>query len=315
MLRSFGPKEVKNWAIALEQSLFTGSTGRVFPTVMKASPLLRAWLASLADLDVEIRTRWSWRGWDAEGCLFDTPGGPERLMPRVTVLACGGASWARLGSDGGWAEHLPSAETSPFLPANMGFEIDWSNHMQRHFGSPVKGVALHAGETRSRGEFVISEAGIEGGGVYSVSRALRGGAPLVLDLMPDISVDDVRKRLSRPRGKASVTNHLRKTLGLDPVKIALLMEFAHPLPNDPAPLIKSLSIPLLGPRPMDQAISTAGGLRLDALDRNLMLRARPGVFAAGEMLDWEAPTGGYLLTACLATGHWAGRAAARFDAT
>ncbi|WP_306114790.1 MULTISPECIES: TIGR03862 family flavoprotein [unclassified Roseovarius] len=315
MLRAFGPEEVKNWAIALEQSLFTGSTGRVFPKAMKASPLLRAWLASLADLGVNIRTRWSWRGWDAEDCLFDTPGGPQNLTPKVMVLACGGASWARLGSSGAWAEHLPSAETSPFLPANMGFEIDWSDHMQRHFGSPVKGVALHAGETRSRGEFVISRTGIEGGGVYSVSRALRSGAPLVLDLMPDISVDGVHKRLSRPRGKASVTNHLRKTLGLDPVKVALLMEFAHPLPGDPAPLIKSLSIPLLGPRPMDQAISTAGGLRFDALDRNLMLRSRPGVFAAGEMLDWEAPTGGYLLTACLATGHWAGRAAARFDAT
>ncbi len=315
MLRVFGQEEVRKWAISLEQSLFTGSTGRVFPTAMKASPLLRAWLAELETLGVEIRTRWIWRGWDGDRCAFETPGGITHLTPKVTVLACGGASWARLGSDGAWATHLPKVETAPFQPANMGFLVDWSDHMTRHFGAPVKGVALHAGVMRSRGEFVISESGIEGGGIYTVSRALREGARLIVDLLPDMSEDQVRQRLARPRGKASLTNHLRKALKLDAVKIALLMECGRPLPDDLAPLLKSLPIPLAGPRPMDQAISTAGGLRFDALDDGLMLRSRPGVFAAGEMLDWEAPTGGYLLTACLATGHWAGRAAARFDAT
>lgn len=314
MLRAFGPEEVTKWAIALEQTLFTGSTGRVFPTVMKASPLLRAWLTELKDLSVEVRTRWVWRGWDDGACRFETPEGIIHLKPKVTVLACGGASWAKLGSDGAWVEHLPGAETTPLQPANMGFLVDWSEHMTRHFGSPVKGVTLRAGEMRSRGEFVISDAGIEGGGIYTVSRALRQGAKLVIDLLPDTSQEQLRQRLARPRGKASLTNHLRKVVKFDPVKIALLMEFGRPLPDDLAPLLKSLPIPLLGPRPMDQAISTAGGLRFDALDERLMLRSRPGVFAAGEMLDWEAPTGGYLLTACLATGHWAGRAAARFDA-
>ena len=312
MLRAFGPQEVKNWAIGLEQSLFTGSTGRVFPTAMKASPLLRAWLARLAGMGVEIRTGWRWQGWAEERVLFDTPEGPQRLTPQVTVLACGGASWARLGSDGAWAQHLPRDQVAPFQPANMGFVVAWSDHMRRHFGAPVKGVALHAGNAASRGEFVISQHGIEGGGIYAVSRALRDGAALSLDLAPDLTLDQLRARLARPRGKTSLTNHLRKTLRLDPAKIALLMEFARPLPDDPAPRIKALPIPHAGPRPMDQAISTAGGLRFDALGPDLMLHARPGTFAAGEMLDWEAPTGGYLLTACLATGYWAGRHAADF---
>ncbi len=313
ILQAFGPDEVKNWAVGLKQSLLIGSTGRVFPTVMKASPLLRAWLTELRDLGVEIRTRWYWRGWEGDGCLFDTPDGPERLTSNVTVLACGGASWARLGSDGAWAEYLAPTETSPFLPANMGFVVEWSDHMQRHFGSPVKGVALSAGEARSRGEFVISQTGVEGGGIYSVSRILRDGEPLFVDLMPDTPIEKIRQRIARPRGKASMTNHLRKALGLDPAKLALLLECGGPLPDDLAPLIKSLPIPVTGPRPMDQAISTAGGLRFGALDEGLMLRSRPGVFAAGEMLGWEAPTGGYLLTACLATGYWAGRHAAHFD--
>ena len=310
MLAAFGPEDVKNWAIGLKQSLFTGSTGRVFPTVMKASPLLRAWLNRLTDQGVSIHTRWRWQGWQGTIILFDTPDGPQQLTPNVTVLACGGASWARLGSDGAWTSHLSADQTAPFKPANMGFMVDWSHHMRRHFGTPVKGVALHAGESQSRGEFVISETGIEGGGIYAVSRALRDGAPLTVDLMPDSTEDQVRARLSRPRGKASLTNHLRKALKLDPVKIALLMECARPLPDDLTPLIKSLPIRHDGPRPLDQAISTAGGLRFDALDHTLMLRTRPGTFAAGEMLDWEAPTGGYLLTACLATGRWAGRHAA-----
>ncbi|WP_299850661.1 TIGR03862 family flavoprotein [uncultured Roseovarius sp.] len=314
MLTAFGPEQVKSWAVGLEQSLFSGSTGRVFPTAMKASPLLRAWLARLTDQGVSIRTRWRWQGWNGDAILFDTPDGPQQLTPKLTVLACGGASWARLGSDGAWVSHLPEDQTTPFKPANMGFLIDWSAHMRRHFGAPVKGVALQAGDSQSRGEFVISETGIEGGGIYAVSRALRDGAPLTLDLMPNTAADQVRARLSRHRGKASLTNHLRKALKLDTVKIALLMECARPLPDDLTPMIKSLPIRHRGPRPMDQAISTAGGLRFDALDETLMFRTRPGTFAAGEMLEWEAPTGGYLLTACLATGHWAGRHAAAWTA-
>ncbi|WP_371229380.1 TIGR03862 family flavoprotein [Roseovarius sp. 2305UL8-3] len=312
MLESFGPDQVQDWATGLEQPLFTGSTGRVFPKAMKASPLLRAWLARLDGMGVQLRTRWRWTGWDGDAVLFDTPDGTQSLSPAVTVLACGGASWARLGSDGAWAGYL-AKDTAPFQPANMGFEVAWSPHTERHFGQAVKGVRLTAGATKSRGEFVISERGIEGGGIYAVSKAMREGAPLHIDLLPDQSEEAVRTKLARPRSRASLSNHLRKTLKLDPVKQALLMEFARPLPDDLAPIIKALPIPHNGPRPLDEAISVAGGLRFDALDENLMLRARPGTFAAGEMLDWEAPTGGYLITACLATGRWAGQAAARYQ--
>ena len=310
MLRGFGPEAVQDWARGLGQPLFTGSTGRVFPEAMKASPLLRAWLARLEGAGVRLERRWRWTGWDGEACRFETPEGPRVLRPRATILACGGASWARLGSDGAWAGWVDN--TAPFRPANMGFAVSWSDHMRRHFGTPVKGCALQAGDQISRGEFVISERGIEGGGIYALSAAMRDGAPLTIDLAPDLSLDDLRARLARPRGKQSLANHLRRTLRLDPVKQALLMEFARPLPEDLAPVIKALAVSHDGPRPMDEAISTAGGLRFDALDEGLMLRDRPGTFAAGEMLDWEAPTGGYLLTACLATGRWAGDAAARY---
>ncbi|SEK52865.1 hypothetical protein SAMN05421666_1106 [Roseovarius nanhaiticus] len=309
VLRAFDSEDVQNWARGLGQPLFTGSTGRVFPEAMKASPLLRAWLARLDGLGVRIMRRWRWQGWDGDAVLMETPEGLRRLTPRATVLACGGASWARLGSDGAWAAHLLD-KVVPFQPANMGFAVDWSAHMERHIGQPVKGIALHAKDTASRGEIVISRAGIEGGGIYEVSRAVRGGAPLTLDLMPDLTTEEIRQRLTRKRGKQSMANHLRKALKWTPEKQALLMEFVRPLPADLAPLIKALPVTHQGPLPMDQAISTAGGLRLDALDGTLMLRDRPGTFAAGEMLDWEAPTGGYLITACLATGLHAGRGAA-----
>ena len=312
MLKAFDPAQVMAWAEGLGQPLFTGSTGRVFPKAMKASPLLRAWLAELRGMGVRIQTRWHWQGWRDGRVIVDTPNGLQALTPGVTVLACGGASWARLGSDGAWAGHLPPDALSPFQPANMGFNVAWSDHMQRHFGVPVKGVALHAGGHVSRGEFVISQTGIEGGGIYALSAHLRDGAALTIDLAPDLSVETLRSRLSRPRGKTSLSNHLRKTLKLEPAKQALLMEFARALPEDLAPLIKALPVALNGPHPMDQAISTAGGLRFDALDDGLMLRSRLGTFAAGEMLDWEAPTGGYLLTACFATGLWAGQSAVRY---
>lgn len=310
-LADFGPAEVMAWAAGLSQPLFTGSTGRVFPKAMKASPLLRAWLGRLDSYGVTLQTRWRWQGWDQGAVAFDTAGGPAQMQPDVTILALGGASWARLGSDGAWVRHVPGL-TTPLAPANMGFVVPWSDHMTRHFGTPVKSLALHAGAVMSRGEIVISATGIEGGGIYAISRALREGAPLRLDLMPDWPLAKVHTALQKPRGKTSLTNHLRKVLRLDPVRLALLAEFGRPFPDDLAPLIKALPVNHHGPRPMDEAISTAGGLRFDALTDGLMLHDRPGVFAAGEMLDWEAPTGGYLITACLATGRLAAKGALRY---
>lgn len=324
MIADFGPEHVQHWARGLGQDLFTGSTGRVFPKVMKASPLLRAWLARLAESGVQVDTRWRWDGWQGHSMRFETPTGRQMVSADVTVLALGGASWARLGSDGAWAVHLQQAgveqagvELAAFAPANAALRVDWSDHMARWFGAPLKGIAFSAGGIVSRGEAILSARGLEGGGVYPLTPALRRGAGLMVDLLPDLTAEDVEKRLSRPRGKASLTNHLRKALGLTGVKAAMLQEMGRPLPTDPAPLakiLKALPIRYSGLAPMDEAISTAGGVPRSALTDGLMLRARPGVFCAGEMLDWEAPTGGYLLTACLATGRWAGRAAAAHPA-
>ncbi|WP_428926775.1 TIGR03862 family flavoprotein [Marinibacterium sp. SX1] len=311
-LAGFGPGDVMAWAEGLGQPLFTGTSGRVFPRAMKGSPLLRAWLARLDGAGVQIRTRWRWTGWDGPALGFETPDGPARCRPDVTILALGGASWARLGSDGAWATILTDEHPAPFAPANAALSVDWSAHMAPVFGQPVKAVAWRAGDHVSRGEAIVSQRGLEGSGIYAVSRGIREGAPLVVDLAPDLAADVLAARLARPRGKASLSNHLRKVLRLDPVKRALLMECARPLPQDPAALaalIKALPVQGARLRPLDEAISTAGGLTRAALDDRLMLRSRPGVFAAGEMLDWEAPTGGYLLTACLATGRWAGQGA------
>ncbi|WP_435164687.1 TIGR03862 family flavoprotein [Falsirhodobacter sp. 1013] len=301
MLEAFGPEQVMAWARGLGQEVFTGSSGRVFPVAMKGSPLLRAWLARLGNLGVEVRTRWRWTG---DG--FQTPEGFARMEAPVRVLAMGGASWSRLGSDGAWAAHL-EVPLAPFQPANMGFVMHWSPHMARHFGQPVKGAVLIAGDQRERAEFVISAKGIEGGGIYAVSRALRDGAPLRLDLLPDRDIPWIVERLAR---RDSIANRLRK-LGLSSAAIALVQEVARPLPEGEAlaHLLKALPVPHAGPRPLEEAISSAGGIRAEALTEGLELRAMPGTFACGEMLDWEAPTGGYLLTACLATGRWAGRAA------
>ncbi len=307
-LAAFGPAQMQDWARGLDQPVFTGSSGRVFPVAMKASPLLRAWLGRLAAQGVAFRTRWRWTGWD-NGLTFDTPDGPQVLTPDVTVLACGGASWARLGSDGAWAGWV--GPVAPFAPSNVGLHVAWSSHMAPHYGQPLKSVTLRAGGLASRGEAMISTRGLEGGGLYPLSPALRNGARLYLDLAPDLNIDALRARLARARPGDSVGNRLRKA-GLDAVKVALVLECARPLPADVAPLLKSLPLPHLGLRPLDEAISTAGGLRFDALDDGLMLRDRPGMFAAGEMLDWDAPTGGYLLTACMATGLWAGQHAAAF---
>ncbi|MDF1727396.1 MAG: TIGR03862 family flavoprotein [Sulfitobacter sp.] len=317
VLRDFGPEAVQDWARGLGQEIFTGSTGRVFPRAMKASPLLRAWLTRLREADVDLLTRWRWQGWDGDALLFDTPDGAQRITPDVTVLALGGASWSRLGSDGEWARLLADrgVPVTTFAPANAGLEVTWSDKMVAHFGSAVKGVSWRAGPHMSRGEAVLSSRGLEGGGIYSVSRGVREGHALWLDLLPDLTEAEVRRRLERPRGKNSLGNHMRKVLSLPKVQIALLQEMARPLPDEPeklAPLIKALRIDHAGLRPMDEAISTAGGIALAGLDESLMICALPGVFAAGEMLDWEAPTGGYLISASLATGRWAGAKAADY---
>ncbi|WP_118135226.1 TIGR03862 family flavoprotein [Oceanicella sp. SM1341] len=316
-LAAFGPAEVRAWAEGLGQEMFTGSSRRVYPVAMKASPLLRAWLARLAASGVELRSRMRWCGLEDGAHVFADG---TRIRPRVSVLAFGGASWPRLGSDAGWVPALQEAgvPVRAFRPANMGFDVAWSPHMERHFGAPVKPVALSFGETRIRGEFVVSRTGIEGSAVYALSAALRDacgpdGVTLTLDLAPDRETEALAAALARPRGKASLSNHLRKATGLSPVALALLRE-AGPLPEAPRALaarIRALPLRLERPRPIAEAISSAGGVRWEALDETLMLRAHPGVFCAGEMLDWEAPTGGYLLTACLATGGLAGEEAAR----
>ncbi|UWQ07736.1 TIGR03862 family flavoprotein [Aliiroseovarius crassostreae] len=313
----FGPEAVMGWARGLGQEVFTGSSGRVFPKAMKASPLLRAWMAELGELGVQLKTRWRWMGWEAEALIFDTPEGRVIDRPDVTVLALGGASWRRLGSDAAWVPWLAQKglTLAPFQPSNVGLVVQWSDHMQKHFGRPIKPARLTAGAHSVRGEFVISSRGLEGSAIYAMSRALREGAVLFVDLVPERDVADVAARLGRARGRATLTNHLRKQLKLGPAQIALLQEFARPLPQAPeqlASLIKAVPIRHEGPRPLDEAISVAGGLRFEELDQGLMIRALPGVFACGEMLDWDAPTGGYLLTACLATGRHAGRAAADY---
>ena len=313
MITSFGPQEVKEWTEKLGQQIFVGTSGRVFPKVMKASPLLRAWIARLLDAGVRLRTNWKLSGLSENNAQFLTPDGAKNIIADVVVLAMGGASWARLGSDGAWAKKF--GPITPFQPANCAFSMDWSDHMTKFFGTPIKNITLRAGDMISRGEIIVSRNGIEGGGIYSVSRTLRTGVPLTIDLRPDWTVDRVETALSKPRGKDSQTNHLRKALKLDPIKIALMREVTPQLPQDAkalAKMVKCLSIKTLEHRPMDEAISTAGGIPWNRLDAGLMLMDRPGIFCAGEMIDWEAPTGGYLITACLATGRWAGLHAAQY---
>lgn len=328
MLTAFGPAQVRDWCRALGQEVFTGSSGRVFPVAMKASPLLRAWAERLAASGVEIRTRWRWAGLDGAGFRFDTPDGPRVLNPKATVLALGGASWQRLGSDAAWVPWLVAKGVgiAAWKPANMGFRVDWSPKMAPFFGQPVKGVLLKACSSGTsctprnaiprrahevleehRGEFVISAKGLEGGGIYAISRALREGASLALDLLPTLSEADIATRLARMKPGESTANRLRK-LGLDRTQVALVMEFARTAPFDH---LKHLPIPLGGPRPLDEAISVAGGVEWVSVTEGLELKALPGTFVCGEMLDWEAPTGGYLLTACWATGRWAGQSAVK----
>ena len=315
IIEGFGPAAMRAWAEGLGIALFTGSTGRVFPVGMKASPLLRAWLRRLSAQGVELRARWRWTGIDGAAMVFSTPEGSRRISAAATVLALGGASWPRLGSDAAWVPLLADAGVgiAPFQPANMGLLVNWSPLMARQFGAAVKGTRLRAGPLESRGEWVITAQGAEGGGIYEIAAALRDGAGATIDLLPDLDSAALAARLARPRGRLSLGNWLRRVLG-DPVKVALLLEWGQPLPAGPAALaarIKGLPLRHEAVAGLDRAISSAGGIRLDSLTPDLALWALPSLHAAGEMLDWEAPTGGYLLTACLATGRHAGLAAAR----
>lgn len=338
-ISAFGGGEVRRWAADLGIETFVGTSGRVFPTDMKAAPLLRAWLHRLRAAGVRLHTRHRWKGWaPATGeLLFDAPSGRVAHAAEAVVLALGGASWPRLGSDGTWVPLLAArgVPIEPLQPANCGFDVaspraggtGWSDHLRlRHAGQPVKPVAARGQAQRpedsQQGEFVLTDTGIEGSLVYAFSAHLRneiatqGRATWIIDLLPQHSADQVLAETRRPRGPRSLSTHLKSRLGIAGLKMALLHEVLSPQQlNDPEQLaaaLKALPLTLVRPRPVDEAISTAGGVRLDALDANGMLRDLPGVFCAGEMLDWEAPTGGYLLTACLATGWLAGQGAARW---
>jgi len=324
LLAAFGPQALRDWARGLGIATFVGSSGRVFPTDMKAAPLLRAWLHRLREAGVRFHVRHRWLGWNADGNLrFATPEGEKAVSADATVLALGGGSWAKLGSDGAWVPLLEQCgvAVAPLRPANCGFDAGWGAHFRERFaGEPMKLVALtYAGETR-RGEFVVTEHGVEGSLIYAFSARLRdaieahGSATFYLDLLPDWSTNRVAEEVARPRGSRSLSSHLQSRLGLKGIKAGLLREcLGKEDMADPAKLaaaIKALPIRLVAPRPLDEAISTAGGVAFEALDGYLMLRELPGVFCAGEMLDWEAPTGGYLLTACFASGYVAGLGAA-----
>jgi uncharacterized flavoprotein (TIGR03862 family) len=317
IISDFPPEALIGWCNGLGQPTFTGSSARVFPTAMKASPLLRAWLRRLGELGVEFRVRHPWAGWNTGGSLrFATPHGTVHADPKVTILALGGASWPRLGSDAAWTEYLPGL-LAPFQPANCGFLVDWSRHFRTHFaGRPLKRLAIRFASDTVRGEAVITESGLEGGVIYALSARLRdtilaeGSATISVDLRPDLSQAALDDRLGGPRRGQSLANTLRKQAGLAPEAIGLVQEALHTGAVDSLPrLIKSLPIRLLAPAPIARAISSAGGLRISALTASLMLRDHPSVFAAGEMLDWEAPTGGYLLQACFSTGVAAAKGA------
>jgi len=325
-LEAFSPDDLIAWALGLGQSTFVGSSGRVFPRTMKASPLLRAWLGRLAGLGVEVRTRSRWTGWRGQALVFDTLDGERTEQPAATILALGGASWPRLGSDGAWVPQLEATGVpiAPLVPSNAGFDVAWSDVLAERFGGAVlKPVAVTFGGQILRGELVLTRYGIEGGAVYALSAALReaiaadGSALLSLDLRPDLSEAALSERLSRPRGKDSVTNHLRKAGGLSPAAIAVLREIGDIPPgyNKLAKRIKAVRLKLTGIQGLERAISTAGGVRFEGLDPTLMLTARPGVFVAGEMIDWEAPTGGYLLQAAMASGVVAAEGALRWQAS
>lgn len=357
-LQQFGADQVRAWAQGLGVETFVGSSGRVFPSSMKAAPLLRAWLQRLRHLGVQFQMRHRWMGWSTNGALcFNTPTGNLEVQARAVVLALGGASWSRLGSDGAWAPWLQAqgVNVAPLRPANCGFDVlhqaalgqetrreflrellgqssavGWTAHFSSRFaGQPFKSVALDFRDSagrhfQRRGEFVATATGVEGSLVYAVSALLRdeiethGSATFHLDLLPDHTPERVLAEVRHPRGTRSLSSHLKSRLGLEGIKMGILYEqLGKEQVHEPlvlATAIKALPITVVATRPIDEAISTAGGVALEDLDEHLMLRQCPGVFCAGEMLDWEAPTGGYLLTASMSTGVHAGQGAARWIA-
>ncbi|MEO1207247.1 MAG: TIGR03862 family flavoprotein [Pseudomonadota bacterium] len=328
VIKSFSPSDVQAWCDDLDEPTFIGSSGRVFPKRMKASGLLRAWLKRLGDRGVTFKKRHRWIGLEAERTVvFETPGGIERVDVDALVLALGGASWPRLGSDGAWVHLLAECgiEVSPLQPANCGFQVQWSDVFRQRFeGQPLKGLAVQHGAARGRGDAIVTADGIEGGAIYAVSASLRdaigrdGKTTLVIDLKPDVAEAAVAAQLEKASGKPSLTNLLRKATRLSPIAIGIVQELALAegvrlgdlSASGLAARIKHASLPITGLGTFEKAISTAGGVRFEDLDRRLMLKRKPGVFVAGEMLDWDAPTGGYLLQACFATGRAAGVGAA-----
>ncbi len=320
LLAAFSPDNLRRWVHGLGITTFVGSSGRVFPTEMKAAPLLRNWIARLKAADVTFHLRHRWLGWAGDGSLtFATPEGEKRVAANAVLLALGGGSRPELGSDGGWVPLLRAqgVAVAPLQPANCGFDVGWSDHFRQRFaGGAVKTAVLQFQQFQQRGEFVITETGVEGSLIYAASALLRdeitakGSATFLLDLLPDRSTTQIRIRLEKPRGSRSMSSHLQSRLKLKGVKVGLLREivpaadFAYP--ERLAAAIKALPIRLTAPRPLAEAISSAGGVNFSALDDALMLKSLPGTFCAGEMLDWEAPTGGYLLTACFASGRAAG---------
>ncbi len=324
-LNDFTPDDLRAWAQGLGVDTFVGTSGRVFPVGMKASPLLRAWIQRLSASGVTFHLRHKLTGLHADRSLhFHTPEGEVTVKADAVILALGGGSWRKLGSDGEWVNWLSQAgaEVEPLQPSNCGFDVAWSDVFKEKFdGAPIKSVVLSFGEFHQQGEFIITKEGVEGSLVYAASAWLRdeisaqGSAVMHLDLAPDKTEAQLAEKLSKPRGSKSMASHLEKTVGMKGVKAGLLREF---VPKDEfkeerlAFYIKNLPVTLIATRPLDEAISSAGGVTFESLDEQLMLKNLPGVFCAGEMLDWEAPTGGYLLTACFASGRWAGKGAAEW---
>lgn len=336
LLRLFGPEELRQWVHGFGIETFVGTSGRIFPVGMRASPLLRTWLKRLADSGVTFHLRHKWRGAinAAQGGVlaagdggssnfvnikFETPEGEKVIKPNAVILALGGGSWSRLGSDGAWVPWLEQAgiKVEALKPSNCGFDVAWSPHFRERFnGHPIKSVVLALGAFRQQGEFIVTKEGVEGSLIYAASALIRdeisarGKAIISLDMAPDRPLEWLIEKLSKPRGSRSMASHLEKTVGIKGVKAGLLREFVskEDFANDErlAHFIKNLLIPLIAPRPLDEAISSAGGVMFESLDEHLMIRSMPGVFCAGEMLNWEAPTGGYLLTACFASGYTAG---------
>lgn len=323
LIHHFTPQNMQDWCASLGEETFIGSSGRVFPKSFKASPLLRAWLSKLEKQNVEFHLNHDWQGWDKDQLYFKTHEGEKHIKPDITLLALGGATWPRLGADGSWVQYLENknVEISPLKPSNCGFTTNWSPFFANKFkGYPLKSVALNFAGQTIHGEFIITENGIEGGAVYALSARIRdaiaqeNSAKLTLDLKPDLKPEEIISRLQRPRKKLSLSNYLRKNLKLSDVAIGLLMEqldrtkLTSYSAKDLTRFIKNYTLILNRPFAMERAISSAGGVKFDAIDDKFMLRALPNIFVTGEMIDWEAPTGGYLLQACIAQGAYVGKA-------